>query len=150
MRSCLNASLCFHLSESTHLVIPLKYNISMSMTTLYKNYVMLSLSFVVIIVLLLYHAGVCSDVIIVLLLYHAGVAHLHGYTVEGSEVSGRKFSFSLLPPEPQMRKFSFVAENDTDKQRWGCMPLTFYCQELLLLMYMLFYKPFEEGPFLEH
>jgi len=104
----------------------------------------------VIIVLLLYHAGVCSDVIIVLLLYHAGVAHLHGYTVEGSEVSGRKFSFSLLPPEPQMRKFSFVAENDTDKQRWGCMPLTFYCQELLLLMYMLFYKPFEEGPFLEH
>ncbi|XP_045181882.2 uncharacterized protein LOC123540709 [Mercenaria mercenaria] len=47
-----------------------------------------------------------------------GVAHLHGYTVEVSGVSGKKFSFSLRPPETQMRTFSFYTDNDTDKLRW--------------------------------
>ncbi|XP_060600459.1 uncharacterized protein LOC132753923 isoform X2 [Ruditapes philippinarum] len=47
-----------------------------------------------------------------------GVAHLHGYTVEVSGVSGKKFSFSLRPPETQMRTFSFYTDNDTDKMRW--------------------------------
>ncbi|WAR15865.1 PKHA7-like protein [Mya arenaria] len=47
-----------------------------------------------------------------------GVAHLHGYTVDGSDVSGKRFSFSLLPPESQMRKFCFYTENNTDKLRW--------------------------------
>ncbi|KAL4218366.1 hypothetical protein ACF0H5_023103 [Mactra antiquata] len=47
-----------------------------------------------------------------------GVAHLHGYTVDPSGVSGKKFSFSLQPPEIQMRVFSFYTDNDTDKLRW--------------------------------
>ena len=46
-----------------------------------------------------------------------GVAHLHGYSVEVSGVSGKKFSFSLRPPETQMRTFSFYTDNDTDKMR---------------------------------
>lgn len=47
-----------------------------------------------------------------------GVAHLHGYSVEGKCVSGKKYSFSLRPPEPQMRTFCFYTDNETDKLRW--------------------------------
>lgn len=49
-----------------------------------------------------------------------GVAHLHGYMVKPEGVSGKKNSFTLHPPEPQMRVFSFYADNNTDKFRWIC------------------------------
>ncbi|KAJ8322277.1 hypothetical protein KUTeg_000748, partial [Tegillarca granosa] len=44
-----------------------------------------------------------------------GMAHLHGYSVDSSGVPGKKFSLTLTPPEPQMRIFFFIAENETDK-----------------------------------
>ncbi|KAL3847567.1 hypothetical protein ACJMK2_018470 [Sinanodonta woodiana] len=47
-----------------------------------------------------------------------GVAHLHGYTVSFGLVGNKKCSFSLQPPEPEMRTFSFYSENETDRQRW--------------------------------
>ncbi|XP_052272301.1 uncharacterized protein LOC127872880 [Dreissena polymorpha] len=47
-----------------------------------------------------------------------GVAHLHGYKVDGGDAGGKKYSFSLIPPEPQMRRFNFCTDNDTDKLRW--------------------------------
>lgn len=47
-----------------------------------------------------------------------GVVHLHGYSIDQSEVFGKKHSFSLHPPESQMRIFSFYADNDTDRSRW--------------------------------
>lgn len=47
-----------------------------------------------------------------------GVAHLHGYTVDPDGVSGKKYSFSLQPPDEQMRAFSFYTDNETDKTRW--------------------------------
>lgn len=47
-----------------------------------------------------------------------GMAHLHGYKVENMTSSLRKHGFVLRPPEPQMRTFSFCAENETHKERW--------------------------------
>lgn len=47
-----------------------------------------------------------------------GVAHLHGYTVDPGGSPGKKLSFCLLPPDPQMRTFSFYSDNETDKARW--------------------------------
>ncbi|KAK3594238.1 hypothetical protein CHS0354_008576 [Potamilus streckersoni] len=47
-----------------------------------------------------------------------GVAHLHGYTLDFGLVGNKKYSFSLKPPEMEMRTFSFYTENETDKQRW--------------------------------
>ncbi|XP_071143512.1 uncharacterized protein [Mytilus edulis] len=44
-----------------------------------------------------------------------GMAHLHGYTLHDSS---KKFSFTLKPPEPQMKPFTFAADNETDKNRW--------------------------------
>lgn len=46
-----------------------------------------------------------------------GMAHLHGYKVEHMTSSLRKHGFVLRPPEPQMRTFSFCAENETHKER---------------------------------
>ncbi|XP_062588517.1 uncharacterized protein LOC134250183 [Saccostrea cucullata] len=47
-----------------------------------------------------------------------GMAHLHGYKVDQVPGSPKKHNFILRPPEPQMRTFSFCAENETDKNRW--------------------------------
>ncbi|XP_060066149.1 uncharacterized protein LOC132546453 [Ylistrum balloti] len=47
-----------------------------------------------------------------------GMAHLHGYRVDMTGIPVKPFSFILQPPETQMRTFYFIAENETDKQRW--------------------------------
>ena len=44
-----------------------------------------------------------------------GMAHLHGYTIHDSS---KKFSFTLKPPELQMKQFTFAADNETDQKRW--------------------------------
>ena len=46
-----------------------------------------------------------------------GMTHLHGYQIDIGGISSKKFSILLRPPEPQMRTFSFCAENETDKRR---------------------------------
>ena len=48
----------------------------------------------------------------------SGVAHLHGYTVDDSMPTNRKYGITLHPPEDGMRTFSFSAENETDKKRF--------------------------------
>ena len=48
----------------------------------------------------------------------SGVAHLHGYSVDESMPTNRKYGITLHPPEDGMRTFSFSAENETDKKRF--------------------------------
>ena len=48
----------------------------------------------------------------------SGVAHLHGYSVDDSMPTNRKYGITLHPPEDGMRTFSFSAENETDKKRF--------------------------------
>ena len=52
-------------------------------------------------------------------LYITGVAHLHGYKVDPAGVASKKLSFNLVPPDPQMRMFSFYTDNETDKTRYS-------------------------------
>ncbi len=47
-----------------------------------------------------------------------GVAHLHGYKLEETLPFNKKFGFSLLPPEQNMRLFYFYADNETDMKRY--------------------------------
>ena len=46
------------------------------------------------------------------------MAHLHGYQVERMSSTLKRHGFLLKPPEPQMRTFSFCAENETDQKRY--------------------------------
>lgn len=57
---------------------------------------------------------ICRLVLIINILIFSGMAHLHGYTLHDSS---KKFSFTLKPPEPQMKPFTFAADNETDKNR---------------------------------
>lgn len=47
-----------------------------------------------------------------------GVAHFHGYTVAANANNGKRFGFTLRPPEDRMRTFCFYADKGTDKERW--------------------------------
>ncbi|KAK3087820.1 hypothetical protein FSP39_011044 [Pinctada imbricata] len=47
-----------------------------------------------------------------------GMTHLHGYMIDQAGIPSKKNSISLRPPEPQMRTFTFCADNETDKRRW--------------------------------
>jgi hypothetical protein len=47
-----------------------------------------------------------------------GVAHLHGYTLVETIPYNKRFGFSLMPPEPNLRAFYFYADNETDMNRW--------------------------------
>ncbi|XP_030830180.1 titin homolog [Strongylocentrotus purpuratus] len=47
-----------------------------------------------------------------------GVVHLHGYSIQESELKGKKFAFILKPPDEELREFYFFADHDTDRKRW--------------------------------
>ena len=46
------------------------------------------------------------------------MAHHHGYQVERMSSTLKRHGFLLKPSEPQMRTFSFCAENETDQKRY--------------------------------
>ncbi|XP_041466480.1 protein piccolo-like [Lytechinus variegatus] len=47
-----------------------------------------------------------------------GVVHLHGYSLQETELKGKKFAFILKPPDEELREFYFFADHDTDRKRW--------------------------------
>ncbi|XP_022083381.1 LOW QUALITY PROTEIN: uncharacterized protein LOC110975307 [Acanthaster planci] len=51
--------------------------------------------------------------------HHAlGVAHFHGYSIQETEIGGKKFGLVLKPPSDDLRVFYFFADHETDRKRW--------------------------------
>ncbi|XP_033127668.1 uncharacterized protein LOC117125310 isoform X2 [Anneissia japonica] len=47
-----------------------------------------------------------------------GVVHFHGYTIQEIRTNSKKFPFDLIPPEPDLRTYHFLADHETDRKRW--------------------------------
>ena len=43
---------------------------------------------------------------------------LHGYKAQPSSIAGRRFSWEMLPTEPNMKHFYFHAQTETEKKRF--------------------------------
>ena len=65
------------------------------------------------------------------------MAHLHGYQVEHMSSTLKRHGFLLKPPEPQMRTFSFCAENETDQRRYIDFSLLLNILSVNCLLFMM-------------